>query len=104
MCSRLQSHFYACATVVADEQKVINAQIKEVDGVLANHYSNLIEKQKKSASQAESFAKVNSIAQNLVKCNQLLNKNIESLEILNNMLPVEHRLEPFIWETSSALC
>ena len=35
----------------------------------------------------------------LSRCHMLLNENIEQLETLNNMLPVEERLEPFVWTT-----
>lgn len=100
MCSRLQMHFNVCATTVAKDQAEINAKIKETDKVLADQYNKLVEKQKAFASYAEAFSKVRQISQTLTRCNQLLNENIESLEALNNMLPLEKRLEPFVWKTS----
>lgn len=99
MCSRLQTHFNACATVVAEDQKQINAKIKEIDKVASEQYNRLVEKQKAYTFYAESFSKVRQISQTLARCNQLLNENIESMEALNNMLPLEHRLEPFVWHT-----
>lgn len=35
----------------------------------------------------------------LNRCHLLLNENIEQIEVLNDMLPVEDRLEPFVWTT-----
>lgn len=30
----------------------------------------------------------------------LLNQNLESMQVLNDMLDVEDRLQPFVWKTS----
>ena len=101
MCCRLQTHFNTCANIVAENQKDINSKIKEIDRITAEQLNKLKEKQRTSATQSETFAKVRNISQTLARCNQLLNENIESLEILNNLLPIDQRLEPFVWETSS---
>lgn len=99
MCSRLQTHFNACAVKVSADQQQIVQSIKEIDKAVAAEYAQLIEKQKLYASYAETFSKVRQISQTLSRCNAILNENIESLETLNNLLPVEQRLEPFVWKT-----
>ena len=39
------------------------------------------------------------MSQSVAKCHLLLNENIEQMETLNNMLPADLRLEPFVWTT-----
>jgi len=99
MCSRLQTHFNACAAKTAADQQTIITTIKEIDQAVTLQHNQLIEKQKLHSSYAETFTKVRQISQMLTRCNALLNENIESLDTLNNLLPIEHRLEPFVWKT-----
>ncbi|XP_055618235.1 BLOC-1-related complex subunit 5 [Toxorhynchites rutilus septentrionalis] len=99
MCSRLQTHFNTCATQVAAEQQQITNKIKEVDQEISSALAQLIQKQKLYTSYAETFSKVRVISQQLTRCNDILNQNIESMEYLNNLLDVEDRLEPFVWKT-----
>ena len=61
--------------------------------------AQLVQKQKLYTSYAETFSKVRVISQQLTRCNDILNQNIESMEYLNNLLEVEDRLEPFVWKT-----
>ncbi|XP_058444791.1 BLOC-1-related complex subunit 5 [Malaya genurostris] len=99
MCSRLQTHFNTCATQVGAEQHQITNKIKEVDQEISSALAQLVQKQKLYTSYAETFSKVRLISQQLTRCNDLLNQNIESMEYLNNLLDVEDRLEPFVWKT-----
>ncbi|XP_065089927.1 uncharacterized protein LOC135711115 [Ochlerotatus camptorhynchus] len=99
MCSRLQSHFNTCATQVASEQQKITNKIKEVDQEISSALAQLVQKQKLYTSYAETFSKVRVISQQLTRCNDILNQNIESMEYLNNLLDVDDRLEPFVWKT-----
>uniref|UniRef100_A0A1Q3F2U9 BLOC-1-related complex subunit 5 n=1 Tax=Culex tarsalis TaxID=7177 RepID=A0A1Q3F2U9_CULTA len=99
MCSRLQSHFNTCATQVAQEQQQITNKIKETDQEISSALAQLVQKQKLYTSYAETFSKVRVISQQLTRCNDILNQNIESMEYLNNLLDVEDRLEPFVWKT-----
>ena len=87
--------------MIDENQKEVNTKLKNIDQVVGGQYNKLVEKQKIGAGQVESFAKTKDISQSLARCNQLLNESIENFEILNNMLPLEHRLEPYVWETSS---
>lgn len=99
MCSRLQTHFNVCANRVASDQQQISDSVKDIEKALQEQHAQLVERQKAYAQYAETFSKVRQISQMLTRCNMLLNENIESMETLNNFLPVEHRLEPFVWKT-----
>uniref|UniRef100_A0A336KDH6 BLOC-1-related complex subunit 5 n=1 Tax=Culicoides sonorensis TaxID=179676 RepID=A0A336KDH6_CULSO len=77
----------------------ITDTVKEIDKAVQDQHAQLVEKQKAYSQYAETFSKVRQISQMLSRCNMLLNENIESMETLNNFLPVEHRLEPFVWKT-----
>lgn len=99
MCSRLQTHFNVCANKVSADQQQINDTVKEIDKTVQEQHTQLVERQKAYSQYAETFNKVRQISQMLTRCNMLLNENIESMETLNNFLPVEHRLEPFVWKT-----
>lgn len=99
MCSRLQSHFNTCAVHVSSEQQQITNRIKEVDQEVSSALAQLVQKQKLYTSYAETFSKVRQISQQLTRCNDILNQNIESMEYLNNLLSVDDRLEPFVWKT-----
>lgn len=118
ICNRMQSHLNACSSKIASDQAVITAKIKEVIygyvtfGYNLNHFvfqvdnettkvlALMVEKQKYYSSCAEQFSKVRQISQQLSRCNTLLNQNIESMEMLNNMLSIDERLEPFVWKTT----
>lgn len=100
VCSRMQAHLNACATQVAADQAQLTVKVKEVDFEVAKVFNSFSEKQRLYASHAEQFAKLHHITQQLSRCNVLLNQNLESMEMLNNMLSVEDRLQPFLWKTS----
>ncbi|XP_052868086.1 uncharacterized protein LOC128274038 [Anopheles cruzii] len=99
MCSRLQSHFNTCALQVSSRQQQITNKIKEVDQEVSSALAQLVQKQKLYTSYAETFSKVRQVSQQLTRCNDILNQNIENMEYLNNLLAVDDRLEPFMWKT-----
>jgi BLOC-1 related complex subunit 5 len=70
-----------------------------VDTGLSRLMSNLTERQKRFAKLAEKVSKVNEVSCQLNRCHSLLNQLLESMDTLNNSLPVEDRLEPFVWTT-----
>lgn len=100
ICGRMQIHLNTCATQVASEQAQITTKIKEVDFEVAKVFNSFTEKQRLYASYAEQFSKLHHITQQLSRCNVLLNQNLESMEILNNLLEIENRLPPFVWKTT----
>ncbi|KAF4528774.1 hypothetical protein B566_EDAN017251 [Ephemera danica] len=76
--TRYQHHLAACAELVASEQNQLGARIREL---------------------AEKLSKVHEVSAQLNRCHSLLNQTLESMETLNNLLPLEERLEPFVWTT-----
>ncbi|KAK6637327.1 hypothetical protein RUM44_007742 [Polyplax serrata] len=99
LCKRLQSYMAQCADHVAKNQNQITNRIRDVDFELCHLVTSLGEKQKKLSKQAEKISKVTEISLMLNKCHMQLNQTLEVLEDLNNDLPVELRLEPFVWTT-----
>lgn len=128
MCNRMQIHLNASATLVAAEQAHIATKIKEVIISMKSHrhisnddkftvtnsfsmsfqvdyettkvFNSFTEKQKLYASYAEQFSKLHHITQQLSRCNVLLNQNLESMEVLNELLDIDDRLPPFVWKTT----
>ena len=80
-------------------QAEIGHKIREVDGKTASVLADMTERQKTYARHAERLSRVEEMSQSVAKCHLLLNENIEQMETLNNMLPADLRLEPFVWTT-----
>lgn len=59
----------------------------------------MTERQRKYAKYAEKLGKVHEVSHQLNRCHMVLNQTLESMETLNNMLPPDERLEPFVWTT-----
>lgn len=59
----------------------------------------LTERQKKFSKFVEKLQKVRDVSNQLNKCHILLNQTLENIETLNNALPMDERLEPFVWTT-----
>ncbi|XP_055299996.1 BLOC-1-related complex subunit 5 [Sitodiplosis mosellana] len=100
MCNRMEAHLNASATQVGNDQAHITAKMKEVDYEATKVFNSFTEKQKLYSTYAEQFSKLHHVTQQLSRCNVLLNQNIESMEILNNMLDIDDRLPPFLWKTT----
>lgn len=99
MCSRLQMHLSFCANRVVSGQNEIHQKVRQVDLEVEKLYQANVERHRHYTQVLETFARVRQISHQLARCNSLLNQNLESLTTLNNSLPIEHRLEPFIWKT-----
>lgn len=96
LCARYQHHLNNNAQMIAGEQSLLCASMETEFSKVLNI---AVERQKKFAKLAEQLNKVHEISRQLTKCHSLLNHTLESLETLNNLLPVEERLEPFVWTT-----
>lgn len=59
----------------------------------------MTERQKVFTKYSEKLNKVNEITHQLNKCHLALNQTLDLLENLNNTLPINERLEPFVWTT-----
>ena len=51
------------------------------------------------AKHAERLSQVQEINHMVGKCHKNLNLILESMETLNNSLPIDQRIEPFVWTT-----
>lgn len=96
LCARYQHHLNVCAQSIAEEQNALCTNIEaETNKLLAA----AVERQKKFAKFGEELNQVHEISEMLNKCQTQLTDILESLETLNNMLPVKDRLETFVWTT-----
>lgn len=96
LCARYQHHLNTNAQMIATEQAILCSNIDaEVNRIMAM----AVERQKKFAKFAEQMNKVHELSRQLTKCHMQLNQTLESLETLNNLLPIKDRLEPFVWTT-----
>ena len=96
---RYEDQLRACATRVAAEQGNINRLVREVDTTLADITLKMVDRQKKYEKHTEKLAGVREVSRSLAKCHMLLNENIDMMDALNNSLPLDLRLEPFVWTT-----
>ena len=100
LCQRYENHLRFVSGIVSTDQAEICKRIRGVDGRITRVTSVLTERQKRCQKQTERLKNgPNEMSKILSRCHMLLNENIEQLEVLNNMLPVEERLEPFVWTT-----
>ncbi|XP_077302592.1 BLOC-1 related complex subunit 5 isoform X2 [Arctopsyche grandis] len=96
LCSRYQAHLTASSQLVSTEQNVITAKCKEVDAEMAKTLSTFVEKQKQGAQIAEKLSHIKFISQQLTRCNTQLEQLLISMKELNDVLPLEEKLEPFV--------
>ena len=61
--------------------------------------SLLTERQRAYARHTERLSHVKEVAHSLATCHTNLNSLLDTLDTLNNMLPIPDRLEPFVWTT-----
>jgi hypothetical protein len=99
LCQRSENHLRLCAVTVSTEQAEIGRMVRETDSRIASLTQVMSEKQKAHAKHVERLSRVDDMSKCVARCHLLLNENIEQIEALNNMLPAEDRLEPFVWTT-----
>ncbi|XP_066947496.1 BLOC-1-related complex subunit 5 [Macrobrachium rosenbergii] len=99
LCKRYQAHLHAMAYVTSHHQDNLSAKIREVDATMSSLVSQLTERQKSFARHAEKLSQVTEVSHALARCHASLNLILESLETLNDSLPIQERLEPFVWTT-----
>ncbi|XP_033627443.1 BLOC-1-related complex subunit 5-like [Asterias rubens] len=101
LCLRYQQHLKQCSEAVSFDQNVITNRIKEVD-TEANVMTNLLfERQRRYAKLAEQIQKINEMSFTLQKVTKNVNQLIPLMDRLNNVLPDEERLEPFLMRKES---
>ncbi|KAF2358910.1 tumor suppressor protein LOH1CR12 [Trinorchestia longiramus] len=99
LCRAYQAHLHAAAATTAATQDDITAAVKQVEATLATVVSILTERQRAYARHAEHLSRVGELSHSLTTCHANLNTLIETLDTLNNLLPIPDRLEPFVWTT-----
>lgn len=99
LCRRYQCHLHLAASTTTQTQDAIVTRIREVESGLSSAVSSLTERQKSFARYAERLGQVNEISHALARCHASLNLILESLDALNTALPINERLEPFVWTT-----
>jgi hypothetical protein len=72
---------------------------QQIDNEVTKFMQLMTERQKTFAKYAERLSKVNDLSNQLNRCHLLLNQSLDTLETLNNALPADERLEPFVWTT-----
>jgi len=78
---------------------ILRFQYFQIDFETTRIATVMAERQRKFDKCAEKLQKVTEISAQLNKCHSILNQALESLDTLNNALPIEERLEPFVWTT-----
>ncbi|PSN52669.1 hypothetical protein C0J52_06025 [Blattella germanica] len=99
---RYQQHLALCSELVSTEQAQLGHKVRDVSRIdfeISRLMTVMTERQKKYAKYAEKLGKVHELSHQLNRCHMVLNQTLESMETLNNTLPVEERLEPFVWTT-----
>lgn len=99
LCLRYQQHLTKGANIVATEQNQLMQKIRETDAILGKTVAVAVEKQRKFSKHYEKILSIHELSHQLTRCHILLNHTLESMEMLNNHLDIENRLEPFIWTT-----
>ena len=84
---------------VATEQQLLAKRMHDLDNDVATVLTSVTNRQKKFTKYLEKLNKVNELSHSLSKCHCILNEALEAIELLNNLLPPDIRLEPFVWTT-----
>ena len=98
-----QTHVLRGASQVSKKQNEITKQIKVVDRSIGLMIKSYTDRQRKAAKHAEKFNKINDFAHLLAKCQAIMNDCKRTTLILNEMLPYDDRLEPFVWAEDQEL-
>ncbi|KAK8753904.1 hypothetical protein OTU49_001119 [Cherax quadricarinatus] len=99
LCRRYQIHLYAAASATSQHQDNLSTKIREIEASVSGLVSQMTERQKNFARYAEKLSQVTEVSHALARCHASLNLILESLETLNDSLPIQERLEPFVWTT-----
>jgi hypothetical protein len=82
---------------VNSEQRRLSKCVREADLSTSKLVRTLYEREKKFARNVEKLNKLNDITHTLSKCQMVLYECRQQVQTLNDMLPLDDRLEPFVW-------
>ncbi|XP_063888762.1 BLOC-1-related complex subunit 5-like [Scylla paramamosain] len=99
LCRRYQCHLHLAAATTTQAQDALANKIRDVESSLSTAVTNLTDRQKSYAWYAEKLGHVSEVSHALSRCHASLNLILESLDALNTALPINERLEPFVWTT-----
>ncbi|XP_026681821.1 BLOC-1-related complex subunit 5 isoform X2 [Diaphorina citri] len=99
LCVHYQEYLTSCATTVAKDQALIFDDMKRVDSLVSSLVKSYTECEAQVNSASERLHRIPDLSMHLSHTHLLLNQTVDTLERLNNSLPLEHRLEPFVWTT-----
>lgn len=96
MCSRYETHLRLCAEAVAFDQDAITHRVKELDSHSASILRNVGQRYKKLQDQMNMIGTVKEIKRNMDRVEMMLQQIVPLMDKLNDMLPEEERMEPFL--------
>ena len=96
MCARYEMHLRACAEAVAFDQDAITRRLKELDNHSASVLRGVTERHKKVQGQMQLISTVEDVKRNIDRVEMALQQVIPLMEKLNEMLPEQDRMEPFL--------
>jgi hypothetical protein len=85
------------AHAISVRQAKLTKCIKDYDKKLAQLMKLYIQRQKNFAKHAEKLAKVGECTRSLARCQNTIQSCKNTIQELNQLLPTDERLEPFVW-------
>ena len=96
VCARYEMHLRMCAEAVVFDQNAITRQLKELDNHSAMVLRGISERHKKLQGQMNLISTVEDVKRSIDRVEMTLQKIIPLMESLNEMLPEQDRMEPFL--------
>ena len=96
LCARYEIHLRMCAEAVAFDQNAITRRLKELDNHSAMVLRGISERHKKLQGQMNLISTVEDVKRNIDRVEMTLQEIIPLMETLNEMLPKQDRMEPFL--------
>jgi hypothetical protein len=96
MCARYEMHLRKCAEAVAFDQNAITHRVKELDNHSAVVLRGVSERHKKLQGQMNLISTIEDVKRNIDRVEITLQEIIPLLEALNEMLPEQERMKPFL--------
>ena len=96
LCATYERHLKLCADAVAFDQDAISHRVKELDCHSMSVLRKVSERHKKLQSQMYFISTIQDVKRNIDRVEMTLQDIIPLMEKLNEMLPEEERMEPFL--------
>ena len=96
LCARYEKHLKLCADAVVFDQDAISHRVKELDSHSMSVLRKVSDRHKKLQSQMHFISTIQDVKRNIDRVEMTLQDIIPLMERLNEMLPEEDRMEPFL--------